>query len=948
MSLGAGLSNAAYAFGTVLAVMLAQHYPQRRMLLVYAVFLVIGVVLAAAAQSAPMFITGRVIQGLCTSLMLIAAVPPLALGYPISKLKTTAMIMNMCIFGAVALGPAVGGLQAQAGAWRPLFWITAGIAAVALVLAVLTFEDAPPADPTRRATRWRCCLAAVGCVAAFFGASQLTSHAFLDPIAIVPLIGGLALIVTLVVYQATARNPLLTIREMLTSTIPVAGIVLALLAAAASVSATALTAAAMADRYSPLHLGLLYLPELAGAVITAVVLGNVINQALDPVPAADRHGLPRRRDPGLPDPGPLERSSTLVASFLTGIGLGASVAPALFVAGFALRATNLQRVFAIVELLRAVAAFMIAPIFAHFALNVSGGLNEGVGIVLWIGFALAILGGVVPVVLYRLGGARPETPDLEGFLAGEGPAYYSPRLLDRVRNSRHEGPDGDRGGALMSDAPSGSPAPRSARRSSPTTAPTSPPTRSNRRAPQLVPGREAIVVVVWQPADVGFVPVEGRHLHAAAANEVKEAAEETAAHGAKLAAAAGFKARAETVEAAPTWKGLVKVAEEHQCGLIVIGSHQRGGLLGHLAGSVAAATVSHFENSILVIHKPTERRRGYPSPCGARNPSSRRISRTAASRRALRRDPGSRKPPGPHVPGRGGPNPFRPGASAGPPQTPRYAKGDRPKFCQWRDRGSRGNLLGLALGVEHVPLSQRREMNLKMSRTRTVAGAVFALALIAAALIVPNLATAETPAAIPGEAKDDDRNQDGRQEDGLLRARDRARRRRARNRQRDDAEHGRARTPSRWSPKARCRRPRSSARPASPRARSAWAIAKWHGFKGEEKPEDPLAEAGKRRLGHDGHHRRRRRLLLLRQEGRLDRTEGDREGRHDALLHVRDPPLRCRARSRCCRLSSTEPRPDGSVRIAPPGAPSLPRRPRRRRAPRLPCPAAASAGRSPA
>jgi nucleotide-binding universal stress UspA family protein len=121
---------------------------------------------------------------------------------------------------------------------------------------------------------------------------------------------------------------------------------------------------------------------------------------------------------------------------------------------------------------------------------------------------------------------------------------------------------------------------------------------------QLAPGREAIVVVVWQPADVGFVPVEGKHLHAAAANEVKEAAEETAVHGAKLAAEAGFKARPLTVEAAPTWKGLVKVAAEHRCGLIVIGSHQRGGLLGHLAGSVAAATVSHFESSVLVIHKP--------------------------------------------------------------------------------------------------------------------------------------------------------------------------------------------------------------------------------------------------------------------------------------------------------------------------------------------------------
>jgi nucleotide-binding universal stress UspA family protein len=121
---------------------------------------------------------------------------------------------------------------------------------------------------------------------------------------------------------------------------------------------------------------------------------------------------------------------------------------------------------------------------------------------------------------------------------------------------------------------------------------------------QLAVGREALVVCVWQPADVGFMPVHGRHLHAAAANEVEEAAKETAAHGAEIAAKVGFDAHSLTVEAAPTWKGLVQVADDHRCGLIVIGSHQRSGLLGHLAGSVAAATISHFESSVLVIHQP--------------------------------------------------------------------------------------------------------------------------------------------------------------------------------------------------------------------------------------------------------------------------------------------------------------------------------------------------------
>ena len=74
---------------------------------------------------------------------------------------------------------------------------------------------------------------------------------------------------------------------------------------------------------------------------------------------------------------PSSQALTLVGSGLTGLGLGATVAPALFVAGFSLPAANLQRVFAIVELFRAVAAFMVAPIFVHFAATASGSLDAG-------------------------------------------------------------------------------------------------------------------------------------------------------------------------------------------------------------------------------------------------------------------------------------------------------------------------------------------------------------------------------------------------------------------------------------------------------------------------------------------------------------------------------------------------------------------------------------------
>ena len=433
MSLGSGMANAAYAAGTVMAVQFAQLLRQRRMMLFYVTLLVIGSVLAAAAQNPAMFIAGHVLQGLCTSLLLIAAVPPLALSFGVEKLRSTAVIMSMCIFGAVSLGPAIGGIQAEANAWRPLFWVVAAISAAALVLALLTFEDTPPADPSAPRSPLTIGLAVAGSGAAFFGASELLTHKFLEVRTVGLLAGGLALIVALIVSQYRAKRPLLTIRTMLTSTIPVAGIVLALFAAAASISATALTATLLADRYGPLHAGLLYLPELGGAVLTAVMLGVVVNKrALQYLPLAGMVALAA----GIAVfriQLPPTQALTLIGSGLIGIGLGATVAPALFAAGFSLPAATLQRVFAIVELLRAVAAFMVAPVFAHFAVTVGGDVRTGTGIALWIGLGLAIAGAVVPVLIYVLGGARPETPELERFMGGEGPAWHSPTLLAAAR-----------------------------------------------------------------------------------------------------------------------------------------------------------------------------------------------------------------------------------------------------------------------------------------------------------------------------------------------------------------------------------------------------------------------------------------------------------------------------------------------------------------------------------
>jgi nucleotide-binding universal stress UspA family protein len=119
-------------------------------------------------------------------------------------------------------------------------------------------------------------------------------------------------------------------------------------------------------------------------------------------------------------------------------------------------------------------------------------------------------------------------------------------------------------------------------------------------ARQIAPGRDALVVCVWQPGDVGFVPSSDQHFDAAEATEVRSAAEETAARGASLAEDAGFRTQSLAIRAAPTWKGIVELAEERGASLIVLGSHRRRGIAGRLLGSVSSAVIAHSETSVLI------------------------------------------------------------------------------------------------------------------------------------------------------------------------------------------------------------------------------------------------------------------------------------------------------------------------------------------------------------
>jgi MFS family permease len=433
MTLGTGMANAAYAVGAVLAVQLASRLRPRRLLVVYAALLIAGSALAAGAQSSGIFIAGHVVQGLATGLLLIAAVPPLVLNWGRDELPRTAVVMNLGIFGAVAAGPVIGGLVAASGHWRALLWVVTALGVAALVMALLTYEDAEPQDPDAPVDLVAMTLATGGCAAAFFGVSELMGRRATDPVVAVPVLVGVVLLLGLIVHEWRTDDPLIPVRK-LAHTVPVAAIVVAMTAGAASVAIVQLTQTALQTKgVAPGRAGLLFLPEVVMALAVAFLFGRLLYTRFTAVLALG--GLAVLAVGAAILTGTVDGGDglVLVGAALVGFGVGASVSPALFLTGFSLVSDNLPRVFAFVELLRGVAAFLFAPALVQLATTRSD-VGSGLRMASWLVVALVAGGLLVAMVVAVLGRARLHEPDVDTWLAGEGPAIPSERVAARVRS----------------------------------------------------------------------------------------------------------------------------------------------------------------------------------------------------------------------------------------------------------------------------------------------------------------------------------------------------------------------------------------------------------------------------------------------------------------------------------------------------------------------------------
>ncbi|MGH8144784.1 MAG: MFS transporter [Rhodanobacteraceae bacterium] len=434
----AGFAIAGYAFGAFTGGDLIQRFHQRYLFLACQAAFVAGCAISAAAPGVYVYGFGRILMGIATGLLLVIALPPVIQRFPFEKLRTTMAWVDLGFFGAVCAGPLLGGAIASWHAWRWLFAGLAIIGALNFATALLTEPLLDPPNPKLRFDAWASVLGFGAVVLPFWATSELTQHGFASVMFTVLLAAAMVCFVALLLVEYHQKEPLSPVKLMW-NTIAVIGTLVAMFAGAAFV-----TLVELAERlhvqvlhHSPLATGALLSPMIIGACVTAVLLGLLLNTRY--LPILILAGMACLVGAGVVM---LEFGSgnafvlTLATAALLGLGAGATVSAGLVMAAFTIASKMVGRVFALVELVRSLADYVITPVIMKTARVHSHqppldwpGVQRATEITLWLTVGFTVLG----VALWMAGGTGLPVPDIKTWIGGKDPAIKSPTLLARLR-----------------------------------------------------------------------------------------------------------------------------------------------------------------------------------------------------------------------------------------------------------------------------------------------------------------------------------------------------------------------------------------------------------------------------------------------------------------------------------------------------------------------------------
>lgn len=123
------------------SVYLTKWFSTKKLIISGIILSLIGVVIAAIAPAFSFLLLGRIVQALGTGIILPLMVTVLMLIFPIEKRGVVMGIMGLVMTAGPALGPTIAGIIISSLSWHYIFWISAVLYVVILIIAINKVEN---------------------------------------------------------------------------------------------------------------------------------------------------------------------------------------------------------------------------------------------------------------------------------------------------------------------------------------------------------------------------------------------------------------------------------------------------------------------------------------------------------------------------------------------------------------------------------------------------------------------------------------------------------------------------------------------------------------------------------------------------------------------------------------------------------------------------------------
>lgn len=229
----------------------------------------VGTIICLIANSFDMLLFGRIIQAMGVGISLPLLQTIMLSIYPENERGKALGIAGIVIGLAPAIGPTLSGWVIDTFNWRYLFGLLIPIVVLVIVLSFIFMQDVLPLHPSK-IDILSPVLSTLGFGSLLYGFSLVGDHGWTDPLVLILLLAGAALVVLFSRRQKNIKNPFLSMAvfksKLFTNTTILSGIVNMAMVGAEMVLPLYIQ---NVRGYDPFHSGLVLLP---GALILGIMM----------------------------------------------------------------------------------------------------------------------------------------------------------------------------------------------------------------------------------------------------------------------------------------------------------------------------------------------------------------------------------------------------------------------------------------------------------------------------------------------------------------------------------------------------------------------------------------------------------------------------------------------------------------------------------------------------